>query len=166
MTCCAFGAFWWRQAGKRMKDSSLAETAVSCGKNEGRRTVEETRGAGGGEGAHYVSVISRIRRVFSICSKAPLMRAASLFSSRGKRRAEKDAARKGERIARNGGGGRGRKKRRRKERDSCEEEKPGACNLRAHHTSQPGRLGRRRRQKKKRDREKERGETHVFCGEG
>lgn len=29
------------------------------------------------EGVHYVSVISRIRRVFSICSKAPLVRRAA-----------------------------------------------------------------------------------------
>lgn len=69
----------------------------------------------------------------------------------------------------------GKKKRRRKERDSCEEEKLGACNLRAHHTSQLGRLGRRRREKKKRDRERERRTFSAarveapgtfFCGSG
>lgn len=43
-------------------------------KNEGRQAAKKTRE---GEGTHYVSVISRIQRVFSICSKAPLVRATS-----------------------------------------------------------------------------------------
>jgi len=71
-------AVWWRQAGKRVKELTVVpERRLRHGKNEARRTAEDKRG---GEGAHYVSVISRIRRVFSICSKAPLVRRPDLVA--------------------------------------------------------------------------------------
>lgn len=64
----------WRQAGKRVKESTV-ERRENGGRQAAKKTPRE------GEGAHYVSVISRIQRVFSICSKAPLVRTASCRSA-------------------------------------------------------------------------------------
>lgn len=95
--------------------------------NEGRQAARKTRE---GDGAHYVSVISRIRRVFSICSKAPLVlapRPASTVRARWPPdAAEKDAGESG-RIARNAGARGEKRKEGRNEKGECdsrEEEKP------------------------------------------
>lgn len=64
------------------------ETAGDHGRGERMREDAKAAEDGEGEGAHYVSVISRIRRVFSICSKgAPLVCAPACV---GASAAEKD----------------------------------------------------------------------------
>lgn len=125
---------WWRQAGKRVKESTVMP-GRRCRKNEGRRTAEDERE---GEGAHYVSVISRIRRVFSICSKAPLVRRRPGFRCVGASAVKKTPGGREnrEKRARRRKGEEKREGRNEKEHDSRERRKTGrerACNLRAHH---------------------------------
>lgn len=123
--------------------------------NDGRRAGRE-----GGEGAHYVSVISRIRRVFSICSKAPLVRRrpALVAWARAPAPAEKDAGKNREKP------GKLKKKRRKEGRAGWEnmirakEEKPGAS-ARAIYA----RITRVNRVVREREREKA---VHVFFVEG
>lgn len=92
--------------------------------------------------------------MFSICSKAPLVRAGP-FSLRGRKRLpkktleEKGRKKEREKIARNGRGREEEEKR--EERDSCEEEKLGASAIYARITRVNGVGSETPREKKERE---------------
>lgn len=78
----------WQQTEGGIDRGRAWETVTS---QEEEQEKTSRRRAREREGAHYVSVISRIQRVFSICSKAPLVRRPVVVRGRERRvAAEKD----------------------------------------------------------------------------
>lgn len=140
------------------------ETASVAGRI---REDKRRRRRGEGEGAHYVSVISRIRRVFSICSKAPLVRAASCLrcvgavaplppkkSSRGGRENREKRCSQGRKRA-VGGDGRGVIRAKKKNRARARVQ-----STRASHESSPTRVGARQRRE---EGEEIKARARTFC---
>lgn len=84
----------WQQTEGGIDRGRAWETVTS---QEEEQEKTSRRRAREREGAHYVSVISRIQRVFSICSKAPLVRRPVVVRGRERRvAAEKDRRKTGE----------------------------------------------------------------------
>lgn len=126
-----YSTIWWRQAGIK----GLKESTVEPGKRlyvAGRMREDERRKTREGEGAHYVSVISRIHECFQFAQRrrlyAPVRFRCVGASACQKRRCKRKGGRKKKRKSREmeESGKKRRGKRRREERDSCEEEKLGA----------------------------------------
>lgn len=140
----------------------------------GRMREDERRKTREGEGAHYVSVISRIHECFQFAQRrrlyAPVRFRCVGASACQKRRCKRKGGRKKERKSREmeESGKMRRGKRRREERDSCEEEKLGAS-ARAIYAriTRVNRVGPKtpREKKGKRAREGER-ETRTFLRQG
>lgn len=130
---------------------------------------DERRKTREGEGAHYVSVISRIHECFQFTQRrrlyAPVRFRCVGASACQKRRCKRKGGRKKERKSREmeeAGKKKRRGKRRREERDSCEEEKLGAS-ARAIYARiiRVNRVGLKTpREKKEREREREK-DAHV-----